>query len=211
MPDLNSPMHVEMLETAHREGQIERDGLYGLHWGDPQVMPALRAVRDRFILPYVNPDRTAVEIGPGGGRWTRYLLGFARLYAVDYHEKLLAELSRSYRAPCLTLVRNNGLDLAGIADRSVDYAFSFGVFVHLELRVIESYFRELRRVLKPDGCAVIQYSDKTKESARKQGEGFTDTTPEIIISLAERCGHWVLEEDRTTLWHSSIVRFAVRS
>ena len=208
MPELDTPMHLTMLNDARRRGDIERDGLYGLTWGDPQTNPALRAVRDRFVLPYVHPDRTAIEIGPGGGRWTRYLLGFGRLYAVDYHQALLDELARSFRAPCLRLVKNCGTDFPGIDDGTVDYAFSFGCFVHLDLPVIEGYLRELHRVLRPNGgCAVIQYADKTKEAGWKHGASFTDTTPEIMLAMVTRAGHTVFEDDRETMWHSSIVRF----
>jgi hypothetical protein len=108
MPKLDSPMHIRMLQTARTAGQIERDGIYGLQWGDPQAHPALGWVRDHYLLPYVNPDHSAVEIGPGGGRWTRYLLGFGQLCTVDYHQELLDELQRSYRAPHLSTLRNNG-------------------------------------------------------------------------------------------------------
>jgi hypothetical protein len=108
MPTLDSTMHVEMLHAARTAGQIGRDGIYGLNWGDPQVLPPLRQVRDRFLLPYVNPDHSAIEIGPGGGRWTRYLLGFGRLYGVDYHQELLDELAGSFKAPHLLPILNNG-------------------------------------------------------------------------------------------------------
>ena len=117
-------------------------------------------------------------------------------------------MQRSYRAPHLSTLRNNGTDFPGIADASVDFVFSFGVFVHLDIDVIEAYFRSMHRILKPSGCAVIQYSDKNKEAARKYGQGFSDTTPEIIRPLVIGCGHRILEEDITTVWHSSIVRFA---
>ena len=208
MPELNSPMHVQMLQTAHKVGQPKRDGVYGLQWGDPQTHPALRWVRDHYLLPYVNPDQSAVEIGPGGGRWTRYLLGFGHICAVDYHRPLLDELESNYRAPHLSTLHNNGTDFPGIDDASIDFVFSFGCFVHLDLPVIEAYFRSIHRILKPSGCAVIQYSDKNKEAARKYGRGFSDTTPEIIRPLLIDCGHRILEEDVTTIWHSSIVRFA---
>ena len=169
MPKLGSPMHVAMLQTARKNGQIERDGLYGLQWGDPQTNPALHWVRDHYLLPYVNPDHSAVEIGPGGGRWTRYLLGFGQLCTVDYHQELLDELQRNYRAPHLSTLRNNGTDFPGIPDASVDFVFSFGVFVHLDIDVIEAYFRSIHRILKPSGCAMIQYADQNKEEARKYG------------------------------------------
>ena len=68
---------------------------------------------------------------------------------------------------------------------------------------------EIRRILKPDGCAVIQYSDKNKEAARAHGEVFADTTPEIIRPLVEEAGYRVLEEDTATLWHSSVIRFCL--
>ena len=208
MPKLDSPMHVTMLKTARTVGQIERDGIYGLQWGDPQTHPALRWVRDHYLLPYVNPDHSAVEIGPGGGRWTRYLLGFGQLCAVDYHQELLDELLRNYRAPHLSTLRNNGTDFPGIPDASVDFVFSFGVFVHLDIDLIEAYFRSIHRIMKRGGCALIQYSDKNKEVARKHSQAFSDTTPETIRPLVIGCGHRILEDDTTTMWHSSIVRFA---
>jgi ubiquinone/menaquinone biosynthesis C-methylase UbiE len=208
MPTLDSKMHIGMLQTSRANGQIARDGIYGLEWGDPQALPALRWVRDHYLLPYVNPDHTAIEIGPGGGRWTRYLLGFGRLYGIDYHQELLDELARNFSAPHLHLLVNNGTDFPGIPDQSIDFLFSFGVFVHLDVDIIEAYLHSMQRVLKPTGCAMIQYSDKNKEAAKKAGQGFADTTPEIIRPLVIKCGHRVLEEDTTTLWHSSIIRFA---
>lgn len=167
----------------------------------------LCGVRDHYLLPYVNPDHSAVEIGPGGGRWTRYLLGFGHLCTVDYHQPLLDELARNYRAPHLSALHNNGTDFPGVEAASIDFVFSFGCFVHLDLPEIEAYFRSIHRILKPSGCAVIQYSDKNKEVARKSG-GFSDTTPEIIRPLVVACGHRILEEDTTTIANSSVVRFS---
>ena len=70
--------------------------LYGMKWGDPDILPPLRHIRDEFLLPYISPEKTVVEIGPGGGRWTRYLLGAKKLYAVDAYSELLDELRRNY-------------------------------------------------------------------------------------------------------------------
>jgi SAM-dependent methyltransferase len=167
----------------------------------------LRHVRDRFVLPYVAPDRTAIEIGPGGGRWTRYLLGFGQVYAVDYHQPLLDELARNFRAPHLRPIKNNGNDFPGIPDGSVDFVFAFGVFVRFDVDIIAAYLMSIHRVLKTEGCAVIQYSDKNKKLARNNST-FADTTPEIVRPLVIECGHRILEEDVTTLWHSAIIRFA---
>jgi len=197
-----------MLEEARRNGQIERDGIYGMHWGNPQAGPRAKHARDRFLLPYIHPDKTAIEIGPGGGRWTRYLLGFGKVYAVDYHQPLLDELARNYRAPHLIMVKNNGTDFPGIAEGSIDFIFTYDVFVHLDLPIIEAYLRSIRPLLKPDGCVVMHYSDKTKEKARLNG-GFSDNDPERMCAAILASGFEILEEERKMTASSAVVRFGL--
>jgi SAM-dependent methyltransferase len=118
-----------------------------------------------------------LEIGPGGGRWTRYMLGARHIYVVDYHQELLDELARSFGGDGLTMIRNNGSDFPGVPPASVDFLFSFGCFVHLDFDIIDSYLRNMAEILKPDAVAVLQYSDKTKELARRI-PGFADNDPE---------------------------------
>jgi len=219
MPDLDTTLHLDMLKSGdgrrtlrHRLWSAYRhfryEGLYGTEWGDPDIVDPLKFVRDRYLLPYVNPEHTALEIGPGGGRWTRYMVPFKRLYVVDYYPELLAQLSRNLKQPNIVSIRNKGTDLDGVPDRSIDYAFSFGTFVHLDIPLIEGYLKNLGRVLKPTANVVIQYSDRTKIMAR-ENSGFSDNTPDRMRQLVESANFRILEEDLTTLWHSSIVRFTM--
>jgi len=194
-----------MLRSAAEQGQIARDGLYGIHWGDPQSAPWLRQVRDRFIYPYLNADHSALEIGPGGGRWTRYLLSFGQVIAVDYHQALLDELARNFRAPHLFLLRNGGADFPGVGDASVDFVFTFGVFVHLDMPIIERYLAEIRRVLKPGANAVVQYGDMTKQAARNDPT-FSDNSPAQMRDAVQRTGLCILEEELRSLPNSSVMR-----
>ena len=207
MPDLSTNLHLDMLADAKRLGQPEKQGLYGLHWGDPQEVGWLRTVRDEFLLPFVHPDRHGVEIGPGGGRWTRYMLTFGRLDVVDFHQELLDELARNFRTPTLTLVKNNGTDFPSIPERSIDFVFSFGVFVHLDLAIIERYLQSLHEIISPGGQIVLQYSDKTKPAALANSS-FSVNDPETMRSLIGQHGYRVVREDLTTLPHSSVVQFA---
>lgn len=203
MPTLTDTLHLDMLANEKQEGQ-----LYGMQWGDPQSVPHLRFVRDQYILPYLNPDHHAVEIGPGGGRWTRYLVAFERLYVVDYHQELLDELTRLYRLPSLVCIRNNGSDFPSLPAGSIHFLFSFGVFVHLEIDLIRAYLTSMRSVLRPEANVVIQYSDKTKELARRN-RGFSQNTPEVMRAMVAETGYVILEENLTLLPHSSIMRFAL--
>ena len=174
MPGLNTPLHLKMLDSYRQKRPktgvlrkaLEWCGLvkvppeiYGYHWGNPETDPRLMQVRDQFVLPYVEPTHAALEIGSGGGRWTRYLLGFGKVHAVDYHQELLDELRRNFDAPNLVFVRNNGTDFPGIENGSIDFIFSFGTFVHLDLDLIEQYLGNMKRVLRPNANVVIQYAD----------------------------------------------------
>jgi len=220
MPDLNTTLHLDMLrQSKRRRGLVLRilraikkelsyGGIYGLQWGDPDLVPPLGFIRDRYVLPYVNTEQSAVEVGPGGGRWTRYLLGFKKLYVVDYYPELLEEMKRNIKAPNLQLIKNNGTDFPGINDQSIDYLFSFGTFVHLDTHLIRDYLSNMRRILKAGANVVLHYSDKTKIMAQLN-DGFADNTPEKMRSLVLDGGYKICEEDLTSMWHSGIIRFTI--
>jgi hypothetical protein len=218
MPDLGTGLHLNMLNRYRRrrgllprlieaiKKELSSPPIYGLEWGDPDHVEPLRFVRDRYVLPYVNGRHNAVEIGPGGGRWTRYLLGFGTVCAVDYHQELLDELKRNFKCSKMVFVRNNGTDFPGIKEESVDYLFSFGTFVHLDGHLIEAYLTNMKPILRAGANVVIQYSDKTKIMAQLN-KGFSENAPQKMRAMVVKAGYRVLEEDLTTLWHSSIVRF----
>lgn len=220
MPDLNTSLHLDMLESFRRRNSalsrlvravktaLWSKDIYGLQWGDPEVVEPLRFIRNQYVLPYVDPQHTALEIGPGGGRWTRYLLGFKRLYAVDYHPELLDELRKNFNEPNMVFIKNNGTDFPGVEPGSIDYLFSFGTFVHLDLDVIDAYLKSMKGIVKPGANIVIQYSDKTKIMAQ-MNPGFSNNTPERMRQMIVSAEYRILEEDLTTMWHSSLVRFTV--
>jgi phospholipid N-methyltransferase len=218
MPDLDTRLHVEMLESWKRRSslpfrilravrkEVFSRNIYGLQWGDPEHDAPLKFVKDRFVTPYINGRQVALEIGPGGGRWTRYLLGFKQLYVVDYYLPLLKQLQKNFRAVNMKVVKNNGCDFPGVPEQAIDYVLSLAVFVHLDTHLIHAYLANLRRVVKPGANIVIQYSDKTKAMAR-ENPTFSANDPERMRRMVQDAGFTILEEDLTTICHSSIVRF----
>jgi SAM-dependent methyltransferase len=223
MPDLDTKLHVEMLRSYKKEnsfaqrvrlaGRAVRDvvsppRLYGLQWGDPETQGPQVYMRDHFVLPYVKRDQVALEIGPGGGRWTRYLLDFNTLYVVDYHAELLQELRTRVNKPNMRFIVNNGTDFPGVPEHSVDYVLSVACFVHLELHLIAAYLQNIARILKPGGNVFITYSDKTKVGAQMNST-FTDNTPERMREMVTEAGFKILEEELTILWNSGVIRFGL--
>jgi SAM-dependent methyltransferase len=225
MPGLDTKLHVDMLEQWRRQRSLSQRVLrairltkqallgkeiYGLHWGDPELLESLRFLKDRFVLPYVNPDHDALEIGPGGGRWTRYLLGFRKLYVVDYYAEVLQQLRTTVKAPNITMIKNDGYNFPNVPGHSIDFLFSFGTFVHLELDLIRAYLENIREILKPSGNVVIHYSDKGKIVAQ-MNKTFSDNNPDKMRRIIANCGFKLMEEDLTTLSHSSVARFTLES
>lgn len=64
MPDLNTPLHLDMLRIARKRPTLTvrvkraikvllgKEDFYGLEWGDPDKIAPLRHVKDHFLLPY---------------------------------------------------------------------------------------------------------------------------------------------------------------
>lgn len=219
--DLGTTLHTNQLARSRRARWLpiriarsiykevtQGPAVYGLEWGDPDVWTPLQFIRDRFVIPFVNPDHVAVDIGCGGGRWTRYLLGFKTIYAVDYYEELLVEFHKSFaRYRNVKPIRNNGTDFPGVAPQSVDFVFSFGCFGHINQTLIEGYLENIKKILRPGGNVVIHYSDKNKIMA--QEPGFADNTPEQMRAMVLGHGYRILQEDTTTMWNGAIIQFTI--
>jgi SAM-dependent methyltransferase len=113
---------------------------------------------DRLVRPWLarsNFDpagKTALEIGCGIGRMTRWLAGaFQQVVGMDISPEMI-ERARSYNVANARFELGSGRDLRGIDPCSVDFVFSYIVFQHIPDRnVILEYFKEIGRVLRPGG------------------------------------------------------------
>jgi SAM-dependent methyltransferase len=112
------------------------------------------------ISPYV-PAGTVLEIAPGHGRCSQFLEHLAeRLVLVDISESCIEACRKRFAgSEKIEFHVNDGRSLDAIADRSVDFAFSFDSLVHVEGDVLEAYLGELARTLAADGVAFIHHSN----------------------------------------------------
>ena len=198
---------------------------YGDQWGDPSVdgvryvwrklrsgrnLPGnLAKVRKRYVEPYVTPETVALEIGPGGGRWTRYLLPAREVIVVELNREFFSYLEERFpeAAGKLRFYETSGYELNGIDDETVDFAFSFGTFVHIDPEGIDAYLGEIRRVLRPAGVATIHYGDRSKKffAGRPPGfAGFSDMDGDTMERFAVGHGFELVAHDRKLLNHSNV-------
>lgn len=204
---------------GNKFAEFSRDnpgGLYGLQWGDPELRglryyarrflhhkpPApLFKVVDKYIRPYLTPGTTVLEIGPGGGRWTRYLVSAKKLILVDLNAEFFAGLKELFPKANLEFYQPQGCDLRGVPDDTVDFVFTFGTFVHVEPEGIHEYLLEIRRVLRSGGIASVQYAEKRKPKAQIN-PWFSDMTADKMEAMAPMP---IVEHNTRLLNHSNIV------
>ena len=116
---------------------------------------------DTLLAPWAARG-DALEIGPGHGRWTEHLLEHSpRVWIVDVNESCLDRCRERFAdRPELNTHRTPGYSMEPVPDSSVEFVWSFDVFVHLDPDVINGYLSEMSRVMAPGATAVIHHAGK---------------------------------------------------
>ena len=144
---------------------------------------------------------TVLEIAPGFGRWTSFLLEHCEtLTAVDVAPKCTEACRERFADyPQARFETNDGQTLPMVEDQSIDFAFSFDSLVHVESDVLMGYLAELARTLKPEGVAFLHHSNYG--SYRRSAHAFAplqttlDRLPGVARAALMRTGvyrgaHW---------------------
>lgn len=114
----------------------------------------------------VGPCSVVLDFGCGSGRVARYVAPrCASLVAVDASTAML-ELARSRLAgiPNLRFVLSRDSTIPDVADASVDHVYSILVLQHLEREDAFLVLRELWRVLRPGGSALLTFPNLLSET-----------------------------------------------
>jgi len=121
-----------------------------------------QALVDRLITPYAAPGSTVLEIAPGHGRWTEFLVQRAgRLILVDLSPRCLDFCRERFAAQgTLEYHTTDGSSLPAGLDGQVDLVWSFDAVVHIAAPEIAGYLRDIHRVLKPGGQAVLHHANR---------------------------------------------------
>ncbi len=105
------------------------------------------------------PARSVMEIAPGYGRWTRFLVpNCAAFVGVDLSATAIQACQQSFAAAeHARFHRNDGLTLP--PGGPFDLVFSFDSLVHAELEVFEAYVPQILANLAPGGVAFLHHSN----------------------------------------------------
>src|SRR5437879_9384799 len=138
-----------------------------LEWTDDEFFRSGElTVKEEILTDMINicqgkePGQMRVlEIGCGAGRITRALSGLSgEVHAVDVSGEMVGKARAALAdRPNAFVYQNNGKDLGVVGERVFDFAFSTIVFQHIpSYEVIESYVREVYRLLRPGALFKFQ-------------------------------------------------------
>jgi len=152
----------QLKATYQKHDQSTVDHKWTDRWGGPThqwhktIFPRIR----RFL-----PAKSILEIGCGRGIISQQLMHNATTLTlvdfVDIREQLL--LPASALNSKVRFYQNDGMTLKVIADKSIDFAFSFFSLVDADHETMRSYIAELDRVLTDNGAAFIHHSNALPE------------------------------------------------
>ena len=132
-----------------------------------------------------------LEIGCGAARVTRALAGlFGEVHGVDVSGNMI-RLAREALAPFPNahVYQNNGMDSSVLPELVFDFAFSTIVFQHIPSRpVIESYIREVHRVLRPGALFKFEVQGARTDDTQADTWVGVKVLPEEAQRMADATG-----------------------
>ncbi len=108
------------------------------------------------------PTGTVLEIAPGFGRWTHYLLKYTtrRYIGVDVAQACVDHCrNRFSQCNIAEFYQNDGKSLPMVENQSIELAFSFDSLVHVDISTMSAYIEELMKKLTLRGVAFIHHSN----------------------------------------------------
>jgi hypothetical protein len=127
------------------------------HWGNSEAQ-WFHAIYPR--IHRMVPAPTILEIAPGYGRWTQYLLPMCeRLIGVDMAPTCVEACKTRFGGGHAEFYVNDGENLGMLPDESVDFVFSFDSLVHANAVVMKSYIKQFPQKLKGNGCGFLHHSN----------------------------------------------------
>ena len=124
---------------------------------------AIKWSKDDFIIllkKYVSKDKEALEIGCGSGRISVEVASLLKhIYATDPSLEMLKRGKILVSLPNVSFHLTDGYTLKEFKDSSMDIIYSHEVFHLITIKQVYAYFKEIKRILKNKGIAVISLLD----------------------------------------------------
>lgn len=133
----------------------------------PRIQPFLPVLPKNDMAGIVEKNRpgrsmkTILEIAPGFGRCTHYLLDHCEsIVVVDLSDRCIDGCKRRFSGrKNIEYFVNDGKSLDMVPDGSIDFIFSWDSLVHADREVLKAYVSQFPRIMKPGGYGFIHHSN----------------------------------------------------
>jgi phospholipid N-methyltransferase len=193
------------------------------HSEEQRIGGSYRRVFKRAILPFLKPDSTVMELGPGNGSWSRAILKHipnGKLITVDYQDvtKWLNPDDYDGRLICNQVTDNS---FSCVDDESVDFFWSMGVLCHNNRKHIREILQSARNKMRIGGYGCHQYANWEKLDRYGWRRGgvpaefrqmpdddiwWPRNTKRDMVSLSTESGWKVIKSDMGLLRRDGIVQ-----
>lgn len=141
---------------------------------------------DKWLTNVCLSGFSFLDLGAGTGRMTTILLGHKPkvVYALDLSPKMLTVLTKSYpnetKAQIIKTIICSSEKIP-LADNSIDLVIAFHFFKHI--KKIETTFKEVFRVLKPQGIFIFDHLNSKSLIRFSLGSCYLVSEREIVRKL----------------------------
>jgi SAM-dependent methyltransferase len=162
---------------------------YGEEWTPSTEWKS--AVVTHLLEPNIPLGSRVLEIGPGGGRWTEYLLPRAStLTLVDVTPACIALCRKRFAEHSHVRYHvNDGSNLEFVPPQTIDRVWSYDAFVHIDPADVERYIEQLATVMASDGVAIVHHGNGKRDDAWR-----SDMTAARMREFCARSGFRVLDQ-----------------
>ncbi|HEX3993355.1 MAG TPA: methyltransferase domain-containing protein [Acetobacteraceae bacterium] len=153
------------------------------------------------IMPRIGSTLPAVsilEIAPGFGRWTEFLLRFCRSYCgIDLSDRCVNNCQQRFaKFPNAKFFVNDGKSLDAVAGRRFNLVFSFDALVHADLDAMAFYVPQIVRLLAPGGVAFLHHSNLAALPNVSFGHRSENVSAEAVGDLIRNHNGRILVQER---------------
>jgi len=154
------------------------------------IDPDLKNIIKGIISLKTRPEFAGLEIGPGDGFWTEYLVAADPLYILDIHPEFLESTKNrfpeSYKPRLRSYLWNedevNQHYLEKLPEQQFGFVFAYNVFDFFAYDFLDKWLTGIKKVLRPGGSAFFTYNNcENYDLARYAETGFKSWMPKHLL------------------------------
>ena len=171
----------------------------------------IKAVIHGTISKYTKDSYPVLEIGPGDGLWTDFLVAGDPLYLIDRHQEFLnntmAKFPEAYQKRIRTYKIEHGdlpdSDMSLLPENQFGFIFAWNVFNFFPLDYTTAFLKECFRLLRPGGIMLFSYNNCEYPVAAKYAEsGYCSWMPKSLLqNTVLKYNYEIVEFHNQFGWH----------